>query len=459
MNYLEELVEYTSSQVDFCDVRYEFIDELSVRVENGLVGEIRSTNKSGVVIRAMVNGTWGYASTSYTDWYHLKEAANKAIKTAKKLANFFSHKKIEIKSRLIKGRLGIPVKINPKSVDIRSKIEDITAINKIQKDFSPKIINAATFYKEQVSTNILSNSLGSLIEWHEIRTSLFGYSVARSNGKMQNSFFSERKTAGYELVTNRKIEEMSMNTSKEAIMLLNARKPPSGYITVIADPSVSGVLAHVTIGHASEADEVLSNRGFTINMLGVKIGSLKVTVVDDGTIKGAYGTIPFDNEGTFPARTVIVDHGYLNKFLQNLTTASLMNQKPTGNGRAQDFSKKVLVRMTNTFIQKGQQSLEEIIESTNNGVLALKAISGTADPAGKSFETKVLYGYVINNGQISNLLRSFSLSGKITEILRSVDMISKDFKLIGRSCGKGLGNFVPVSIGGPYLRAKMLVGG
>jgi len=228
---------------------------------------------------------------------------------------------------------------------------------------------------------------------------------------------------------------------------------------VIIDPDVAGLLAHEVMGHASEADEIVKKRSFLTGVVGKKVGSELVTMVDDGTVPGAYGTIPFDSEGTPSSKTIIIENGVYKGYMHNLETAAIMNVKLTGNGRAQDYNRRVWVRMTNTFFEKGDWDLEEMISETKKGLLALKALSGMEDPVGGGFEARVLKGYIIENGEKKNFVRSFTLTGKALDILKTVDAVSKDFTLHGGSCGKGEEDFVPVSTGGPYMRAKILVGG
>ena len=206
-------------------------------------------------------------------------------------------------------------------------------------------------------------------------------------------------------------------------------------------------------------DEIVKKRSFLTDAVGKTVASELITMVDDGTIKGAYGSIPFDSEGTPSSRTVIIEKGVYKGYMHNLETAAIMGVEPTGNGRAQDFNRRVWVRMTNTFFESGDWSLDEIISDTKEGILALKAISGMEDPVGGGFESRALMGYTIENGKKKDLIRSFTLTGNALEILKTVDAVSKDFKLDGGHCGKGEEDWVPVTTGGAYLRAKIIVGG
>jgi TldD protein len=182
-------------------------------------------------------------------------------------------------------------------------------------------------------------------------------------------------------------------------------------------------------------------------------------MIDDGTVKQAFGSIPFDCEGTPSSRTVVIKNGVYSGFMHSLETSGEFHTKPTGNARAQDYTRRVFVRMTNTFFEPGDSTLDEIIEDTKDGLLAVQGISGMEDPVGGGFQVRVLKGYTIRNGEKQALVRSFTLTGKALDILKTVDLVGKEFMLSGGNCGKGEEDWVPVTSGGPYMRAKIIVGG
>ncbi|MHA1617342.1 MAG: TldD/PmbA family protein [Candidatus Njordarchaeales archaeon] len=459
MPSVTDVVDYLIRKgVDFCDARLESRGTLRIEVVNSEIRAISSNEQRGLAIRVLINGVWGYASTTRLDKESIREAAEKAFKAAKVLAERAGRKKILLNSIVRTEEAKPRILIHPWEVPLSEKLDVLFSINKVQKEYSEKIVNVTTNYHERIDHYELANSLGSLLVWDEIRLSVSSASIAREAGKMQYSFMRKSGTRGFELLKELNPEE-GRKVSEEAVKLLSAKKPPAGYLTVIADPSVAGVLAHEVMGHASEADEVIKKRSFLTGIIGERVGSELVTMVDDGTLNGAYGSIPFDSEGTPSSRTVIINKGVYTSYLHSLETASLMRVEPTGNGRAQDFNRRVFVRMTNTFFEPGEWSFDEIISDTKEGLLALKSIGGMEDPVGGGFQTTVLMGYIIKNGELTDLVRGFTLSGKALEILKTVDAVSKEFRLEGGHCGKGEEDYVPVSIGGPYMRAKMLVGG
>lgn len=457
LDTLEKLVDYVRKLgVDYCDARFEHRETLKISTTNGSIRAIFRNVRSGVSVRTFLNGHWGYASSTELSWENLKSAAEKAVKIAK---SFKNERKIDLNPIVVEKKYKPPIKIDPREIDLKEKIDLLLELDKAQRKADNRIVNSNVRYRELHTSYMLVNSEGSKIEWTEIRTGIVAMPVSFEAGKMQSSYFVKSGTRGYELIKEVDPNVEGEKAAKEAVELLRAEKPPGGYLTVIVDPDIAGLLAHEVMGHASEADEIVKKRSFLTGIVGEKVGSELVTMVDDGTIPGAHGTIPFDSEGTPSSRTVIIENGVYKGYMHNLETAAMMNVKPTGNGRAQDYNRRVWVRMTNTFFEKGDWSLEEIISETKEGLLAMKALEGMEDPVGGGFEARALKGYIIKNGERKALVRSFTLTGKALDILKTVDAVSKDFELQGGYCGKGEEDFVPVSTGGPYMRAKILIGG
>ncbi|MCL1984115.1 MAG: metallopeptidase TldD-related protein, partial [Methanomassiliicoccaceae archaeon] len=151
--------------------------------------------------------------------------------------------------------------------------------------------------------------------------------------------------------------------------------------------------------------------------------------------------------------------GIYTGYMHTLESASLMNVPPTGNGRAENFGKRIWARMTNTFFGPGDRTLDDLIADTEHGILCEKMVNGMEDPVGGGFEAKVLRGFLIENGKVKDMLRSFTLTGRALEILRTVDAATKDVVFDGGMCGKGIEDWVNVSSGGPYCRSSIIVGG
>jgi len=444
---------------EFADARFETSKFRQISVVNGSVRTFNSSGGSGVAIRVKSGGAWGLASTTTIDSESLQKTARTAFDLAKKSSNY-TDKKISLpEMTAYKKTLEARVKIKHADVGTEEKLGFVRALDSAQAETDKRIVNRTSNYTENVRNYELVNSFGCQLQWNEVRTAFIVFSVASEAGKQEMSFRRKYGTVGYELVKETDPNAFGQEVAKEAVELLSAAKPPSGLLNVIVDPDIAGILAHEVMGHASEADEVIRHRSFLSNAVGKQVGSELITMVDDGTVPRAYGTIPFDSEGTPSSRAVIIENGVYKGFMHSLETAGEFHSKPTGNARAQDYNRRVFVRMTNTFFEPRDCTLDEIIADTKEGLLAVQGISGMEDPVGGGFQARVLKGYLIKNGQKKDVVKGFTLTGNALDILKTVDMVGKDLSLWGGMCGKGEEDWVPVTSGGAYMRAKIIVGG
>lgn len=442
----------------FADARFEDRKISTIFVVNDELRNFQDMSKRGVGIRALVGGSWGQSSTSQSDLNSLLEAAERAVKMAKHNSGKVMRETFLETVKPTKKSISANVRKNPQDIDSESKLSFAIDLSKAQK-VDDRVVNTNSRYGEKIYSFMLVNSLGTELEWEEIRTLALATSVASEGGRREFSYDIKDGTRGFELIEEIDPNTMGENVGKEAVELLHAKRPPNGMMTVIADPEISGLLAHEVMGHASEADEVVKDRSFLTGMVGKRVASEQVTMVDDGTYPGANGRVPFDSEGTPSSRTLIIEKGVYRGYMHSLETAAEMGDRPTGNGRAEDFSRRVWVRMTNTYFEEGSDSLDEMIEETKHGILTSKAMRGMEDPVGGGFEAVVLRGYTIEKGEVADSIPSFTLTGSALDILRTIDMVSREFKLSGGMCGKGEEDWVNVSSGGPYIRARIVLGG
>jgi len=284
--------------------------------------------------------------------------------------------------------------------------------------------------------------------------------IAREGMNLQGYFDIIGGHYGYEKVKEEDVTKVAIETATKAVEMLRAETIEGGEMTVIMDSRVSGTFAHEVFGHAAEADNVLGAKSFLSGLIGKKIGSDIVSIIDDATIPHAYGSYFYDDEGVPAQRKILLNNGILREYMHNRETATEMDVKSTGNGRAQDFARRVYVRMSNTFIAPGDWSFEEMLEDIDYGVYVEGVAGGMEDPIGGGFQVNALRAWLIEKGELTKLLKAVSISGKALEILKNIDAVGKELVLEPGSCGKGYaGDMVPVTTGGPPVRVrKMIVG-
>jgi TldD protein len=303
------------------------------------------------------------------------------------------------------------------------------------------------YYVNSEGTNIEQNKL---YVWSRITSSAF------SNGVFSFSREEIGSTAGYEIFDEYPPEIIGKKVAKRAITQLDAKPAKGGKFPVVLGPNVVGVFVHEAFGHLAEADLALSG-GVLSNRLGKRIGSDVVTLYDDGTIKDAFGSFKYDDEGVPSQKTLLVKNGIVKGLMHNRETAKKFNMKPTGNSRSESFRVEPIIRMRNTYLAPRDHSYEELIEDINSGYYMKSFRGGQANIDG-TFQVGVQEAYEIVNGEIGDPVRNVSLSGNTLETLLKINAVGNDFELWPGRCGKGQTAFV--CDGGPHIKIKeVIVGG
>ncbi|MBT5075225.1 MAG: metalloprotease TldD [Rhodospirillales bacterium] len=248
---------------------------------------------------------------------------------------------------------------------------------------------------------------------------------------------------------------------RQALIKLDAVPAPAGEMEVVLGPGWPGILLHEAVGHGLEGDFNRKKTSVFAGLLGQRVASPGVTVIDDGTIEGRRGSLSIDDEGTPTSATTLIEDGILVGYMQDRMNARLMNVDPTGNGRRQDFAHKPMPRMTNTFMKNGDCDPEEIIKSIKSGLYAVNFGGGQVDITSGKFVFSASEAYLVDNGKIGAPVKGATLIGNGADALTRISMVGNDMKLdpgVG-TCGKD-GQGVPVGVGQPTLKIDALtVGG
>lgn len=264
---------------------------------------------------------------------------------------------------------------------------------------------------------------------------------------------------GIEMFDTISPEKCGLDASQMAITMLNAKPCPSGKMTVAIENGFGGVIFHEACGHALEASSVSKNLSVFSNKLGEKIASSKVTAIDDGTIKNAWGSINIDDEGNPSEKKVLIENGILKSYMIDYLNGKRMGVKANGSSRRESYKFAPTSRMTNTYIAAGEDESSDIIASIDNGLYAKRMGGGSVNPITGEFNFSVLEGYLVKNGKIKEPVRGASLIGKSTEILNNIDMVGKNLSLGSGTCGAASGN-IPTNVGQPLIRvSEITVGG
>jgi TldD protein len=248
---------------------------------------------------------------------------------------------------------------------------------------------------------------------------------------------------------------------RAALVNLQSIPAPAGEMSVVLGAGWPGILLHEAVGHGLEGDFNRKKTSAFAGLLGQRVASPGVTVVDDGTIAERRGSLSMDDEGTPTSRTVLIEDGILRGFMQDRMNARLMGVAPTGNGRRESFASPIMPRMTNTYMLGGNHDPREILASVKNGIYAVQFGGGQVDITSGKFVFSCTEAYLLEDGKVGAPIKGATLIGNGPDAMTRVAMIGNDMKLdtgIG-TCGKN-GQSVPVGVGQPTLRIDGLtVGG
>ena len=446
----EKIIEKITPEVDYVDIRAGEGNGTSILMKDGEIDEINTGISHSARIRVLKNGAWGFAYT--TDMSKLDEISKTAITLSNSLKG-----DIELsESEIIKDKIIIDTKIPPKDISIEEK-KDV--LKEVSDSANIKEVNSTTAgYNDSEIDELFLNSEGSQIQVKSSRVRMALNATATDGNIIQFGHGSVGGVKGFEVIDDMDIEQFGRNIGNKASRLLKAQPAPSGKFKIIADPELTGVMIHEALGHATEADLILQNDSILKDKLNTKIASDIVNIFDDATIKDGFGYYPYDVEGVKTKPNQLVKDGKLISLLSSRETASKINMKSSGNARS-SIADQPIVRMSNTYLQPGELSFEELIEDITDGIYLKGSRGGQVDTGKGIFQFNAAEGFKIENGELTTPLRDVSLSGNILETLKNIDSIGNDFKLSTGFCGKD-GQTAPVGDGGPHTRiVDALVGG
>jgi TldD protein len=402
-------------------------------------------------VRALVRGGWGFVS--FNNLNDLPGRIELAVKQAR-LAG-----KEESKLAPVEPIVDIvsPEENNPLTIPLAEKKQLLDEYNDIIWR-TPKLQTSIIAYGDSQKKVIFLNSSGSYIEQERSDITLRLTAVAAADGEVQQVGLSLGSRGDFSLIQglHQQVEQMA----KHAVEVLSAPQVKGREYTVVLDPVLAGVFAHEAFGHLSESDFVYENdRLRQIMVLGRKFGGQQLNIVDSAAIPGLRGSYKYDDEGVPATKTYLIRKGKLVGRLHSRETAAKMREKPTGNARAINYRYPPIVRMTNTYIEPGSASFDEIIGDIKEGVYAKNWVGGTTSM--EMFTFSAGEAYMIRHGKLAEALRPVVLTGNVFTTLNNIDAIGNDLEMNqGGGCGKGMQAPLPVSNGSPHIRiSKCLVGG
>jgi TldD protein len=423
--------------------------QIHIDVDNGVVETAGTSFFDDTVLRALGPKGWGVVilNSFDPDAGTLGQVLNEATALAQ-----MTHEEITL-APPIRGARPVPVlSENPADIDLEEKIRLLIAVERAAA--VPEVKNTRATYIESREQVRFLDSSGYDYAYTITRCGFSVMAVAVRGDIMQMARESHHSIGGFNLRHQAPVGEKA---GSRAVALLDALPARGGRLNAVLDPELGGVFAHEAVGHASEGDLIKEGNSVLRGRIGESIGNSHLTIVDDPTLP-EFGFEPLDAEGVQPHRTEIIRNGKVNAYLHSRETASVVGHGIPGNARAMSGDVPQ-VRMSNTFIEEGDASIEEIIGECQEGILLIGSRGGQVDPGKGVFLFNAEYGYLIEGGERTRMVRDVSLSGEILRTLHSITLIGSERKMHQGFCGKG-GQNVPVSDGAPHLLLRdAVVGG
>ena len=453
---IEAIVAAALAGMDDGELYFEYSQSEGLALDDGRIKSASFDTTQGFGLRAVAGEAAGYAHAS-----DLSEAAiRRAAQTVRAVASGYSG---EMAGPPPGTNRSLYTDVNPLGlVDLAAKTRLLAEIDAYARSRDPRVRQVSASLSGVWQAVEIIRADGSRVA--DIRPLVrLGVSVVVGEGdRMETGSSGSGGRLAYERFLDPAHWRQEVDEAlRQALVNLGAVPAPAGEMTVVLGPGWPGVMLHEAVGHGLEGDFNRKKTSAFSGMIGERVATKGVTVIDDGTLPDRRGSLTVDDEGTPTNRTTLIEDGILKGYMQDRMNARLLGMAPTGNGRRQSFAHAPMPRMTNTYMLAGAHDPKEIIASVPRGLYAVNFGGGQVDITSGKFVFSASEAYLIENGKIGPAVKGATLIGNGPDALTKVTMIGNDLALdhgIG-TCGKD-GQSVPVGVGQPTLRMDGLtVGG
>jgi TldD protein len=448
---LKNVLDAIKQKVEYADVRLLASRIERVKIKNGSVESISDTTSKGFGFRVIVDGCWGFSSSSTLTEEEAARVAEQAIEIAKasRLAKRFAVDLGGIdpavdtyENKVVKDPFAIP---------LENKIAMLLKADKIMGE------NPAIKTRESTCNAFLTDKVFLSTEGADITQKIiecgggitaFAFGDDDVQKRSYPNSWGDTATRGFEFLEEIDLVGNAEKTAEEAAALLKAPLCPSGETTLIIGGAQLALQVHESCGHPIELDRVFGMEAsfagtsfLTIEKRGrFKYGSDKVFITADATIAGGLGTFGYDDEGVPAQRTQIVEAGNFVDYITSRETASRLNQKSNGCMRADGWNRIPLIRMTNINLEPGDWDFDELIKDTKDGILIDTNKSWSIDDKRLNFQFGTEAAWKIKNGKLEGMFKNPVYTGITPEFWGGCDAVcnEKHWHIWGvPNCGKG----------------------
>jgi TldD protein len=450
------LGEALSAGGEFADLYFESVTSTSLGMDEGIVKTASQGISVGCGIRVLSGERTGFA---YTDELS-PERLLRAARTAALIANGPQTQRVQGFTHQSSSPSLYPMV--SADAEIAAKLKLIERANKAARDFDPRIVQVRCGINDELRRILIAASDGTFASDTQPLARFNVFVIAKDSANTAKGTSGGGGRVGIDFFEGDKSpEHFAREAARTAILQLGAVAAPAGEMEVVLGPGWPGVLLHEAVGHGLEADFNRKKTSAFAGLIGQKVASEKVTVVDNGRMPGRRGSLNVDDEGNPTQENVLIENGILRGYLSDKLSSRLMNMPNTGSGRRESYQAIPMPRMTNTYMLNGDDDPADILKSVKRGLYAVNFGGGQVDITNGKFVFSASEAYLIEDGVVTAPVKGATLIGNGPEALKYVSMVGNDLALdegIG-TCGKQ-GQSVPVGVGMPTIKLdKMTVGG
>ena len=449
MDLVEEALEVVGSEGAYGDIRIVEREIENIEVKNDSIERLESITDRGFGIRVLFNGAWGFASSSSVEKEEVRRKAGLALKIAKASAKLKKKDAVLSETKAYRDRYVTAVKKDPFKVPMEEKIDLLMdAVTQMKREKVAVRMGTMRILRE---TKRFASTENADIKQEITEVGGGITAVTAQPGEMQRrtyptSFGGDYHTEGYEFIEQMDLVGNAERVAEEAVLLLDAEQCPSQKTDLVIDSSQMVLQIHESCGHPTELDRVFGTEAnyagtsfLTTDKLNTfRYGSDLVNITADATVPFGLGTFGYDDEGVKSQKTYLVKDGIFSGYLTSRETASEIDQQSNGTMRADGWSKLPIIRMTNINLLPGDQTKEELIEETKEGLYVETNKSWSIDDRRLNFQFGTEIGYTIKDGELHELVKNPTYTGITYEFWRSLAAIGNDWHMWGvPNCGKG----------------------
>ena len=448
------LNECLATGADFAEIFYEVKKTNVISMISKMIKNSDTSVITGVGIRILKELQEVYGYTNEVDEDSLMELASR-------LASSYNDKPLGISFDLNEVETPKMTTITRYSKDIpnNEKIKYLAVISDTAYAYRDKIIQVMANLTDETQEVTIFNTNGLMRSDVRNHQRISAQAVAKDGDIMEAYGEQYGGNFGVEYFDKYDWVEFGNLIAEGAIKQLSAIDIPGGVYDVVIHNAFGGVIFHEACGHSLEATSVAKNLSVFSNKLGTQIASSCVTAIDDGTIVDEWGSAGMDDEGNDTKKNVLIKDGILVGYMIDSRNGRRMNMPSTGSGRRESYKYSPTSRMTNTYIDNGDSTVEEIIAATKYGIFAKKMGGGSVNPATGEFNFSVSEGYLIEDGVVTKPIKGATLIGSGQDTLLKIDMVANNRSFGYGMCGSQSGS-IPACVGQPTIRVRnMTVGG